>query len=259
MGRWSARLAPLFLDFCDIDFCDVGGARRLLDVGCGTGVLSEVLVRRWPAVEVVGIDPAEDYIAYARRRVGGTAATFHVGDALALPGPEAAFDGAFALLILQEFSEPENLVREMTRMTSAGGIVATCQWDFADGMPMLMHFWDAVAAVHPGGDTERETKRRVPKGRTTEESLGDLWRQCGLQDSATTTIDVVQDFANFEDYWRPFLSGATPTSTYAAGLPPAVQEAIKAELRERLSGGDADRPFTLTARALAVRGRVPRT
>jgi SAM-dependent methyltransferase len=222
MGRWSARLAPLFLDFCGGD-----APHRLLDVGCGTGVLSEAIVQRWPGAEVLGIDPAADLLDFARRRLSGTAARFEVGDALDLPGPDATFDGAFALLILQEFPEPERLVHEMARVTATGGLVATCQWDFVGGMPMLAHFWDAVTAAHPGGETERETKRRVPKGRTTEVSLADLWCACGLQNVTTTTIEVAQPFA---------------------GL---------AELRRRLIGGDSDRPFALTARAFAVHGRVP--
>ncbi len=120
----------------------------------------------------------------------------------------------------------------MTRVTAAGGVVATCQWDFANGMPMLAHFWEAVSVAHPLGDAEREAKRRVPPGHTSEASLAKLWDVCGLSEIATASLEVPLSFAGFEDYWRPFLSGATPTSTYAAGLPPGVQDAIKAELRQ---------------------------
>lgn len=252
MGRWSARLAPLFLDFCQVD-----NPRRLIDVGCGTGVLSAAAAARWPRAEIVGVDPAADYVAYARARLDGTAATFLVGDALAVPEPDAAFDGALALLILQEFDEPGRLVAEMARLTRAGGTVAACQWDFVDGMPMLTHFWNAVSVVQPGGDSERDAARRLPAGRKTQNSLADLWRGCGLRDIATATLSVVQDFADFEDFWSPFLSGATPTSTYAAGLPPKVQAALRDELRVRLLGDGPDRAFRLTALALAVRGQVP--
>jgi len=251
MGRWSARLAPAFLDFCQID-----SPGRVIDVGCGTGVLSEAAAARWPDVEVLGIDPAPDYVAFARARLSGKTATFRVGDALALPGPAAAFDGALALLILQEFDRPERLVAEMARLTRPGGTVATCQWDFVDGMPMLTQFWNAVAAVEPGAASAREDAR-APRGRTTEASLAALWRGCGLADVATGTLRVVQDFTDFEDYWAPFLSGATPTSTYAAGLPGEVQAALRTALRRRILGDGPDRPFSLGATALAVRGRVP--
>jgi SAM-dependent methyltransferase len=256
MGRWSARLAPAFLDFCQID-----SPGRVIDVGCGTGVLSEAAAARWPDVEILGIDPAPDYVAFARARLSGKAATFGVGDALALPGPAAAFDGALALLILQEFDRPERLVAEMVRLTRPGGTVATCQWDFVDGMPMLTQFWNAVAAVEPGAASARESRRegarRPPRGRTTETSLAALWRGGGLADVATGALRVVQEFADFEDYWAPFLSGATPTSTYAAGLPGEVQAALRAELRRAILGDGPDRPFSLSATALAVRGRVP--
>lgn len=252
MGRWSARLAPRF-----IDFADIRGARRLLDVGCGTGVLSEAICGLCQGAEVVGADPAEDYVAYARARVGGSRARFHVGDAGHLPFADAAFDVSLGLLVLQEFAEPRSAILEMRRVTRPGGTVATCQWDFASGIPMLSRFWDAVMAVRPEAIAERSAKKRGSSACSSEPELADLWRACGLCKIQTATLEVTLDFSCFEDFWTPFLSRATPGSSYAPALPPDTRQALERELRRSLLGDSTDGPFTLAASAFAVHGKAP--
>ena len=252
MGRWSARLAPPFLDFAHDR-----GARRLLDLGCGTGTLSAALRRRAADAEIVGIDPVEEFVAFARQRVADPRARFQVGDAQALPFADGAFDATLSLLIFQELPAPDQALAEMRRVTRAGGTVATCQWDFVAGMPMTSCFWDAVVAVHPGAAAERRSDKRMPSGCVSEAQFVDLWGGCGLGDVAATTLEVVQDFDSFEDYWTPFQSGATSTSSYSATLPPETRDALKHKLKQMVLGEKPDGRFTMTARAFAVRGRVP--
>ncbi len=252
MGRWSARLAGPFLDFTGIE-----EATALLDVGCGTGVLCEVLRGRFPEVEIVGVDPTEDFIAHARATLGDARTRFEVAGAYSLSFADDSFDAALALLILQELSEPEQAAAEMSRVIRPGGTVATSQWDFVDGLPMATRFWDAVVAVHPPARAERAAGGRMPKGCGSEDALAAVWRAGGLVEVEATTLAIEQDFASFEDYWAPFLGGATPTSSYAAALPPEVREAVAAELERTLLGDGPDGPFTLQARAFTVRGRVP--
>lgn len=252
MGRWSARLAPVFLDFVALA---PGG--RVLDVGCGTGVLSRAIRARCADVAVAGIDPAEDLVAHARAQMGEDALGFQVGDALALPFRDASFDGCLSLLILQEFEAPEELVREMRRVTRAGGTVASCQWDFVDGMAMLSLFWDALGEVHPQGVPERRAQGRPPAALDSEAAMSRLWKKGGLTDVRTGTLEITQDFADFEDFWAPFLGGASPSSSVAADLPADVRQTLKETLKGRVLGGRADGPFTLPARAFAVKGRVP--
>ncbi len=252
MGRWSARLAGPFLDFAELE-----KAARLLDVGCGTGVLCELLRGRFPEAEIVGVDPTEEFIAHARATLGDARTRFEVAGADSLPFADDSFDAALALLILQELSEPEQAAAEMSRVVRPGGTVATSQWDFVDGLPMVTGFWDAVVAVHPPARAERDAGGRMPRGCGSEDALAAVWRAGGLVDVETATLTIEQYFASFEDYWTPFLGGATPTSSYAAALPPEVREAVATDLERTLLGGGPDGPFTLEAHAFTVRGRVP--
>ena len=79
LGRWSSRLANVFLDF--VEFPESG---ELLDVGCGTGALTLAMADRWPARSVIGVDLAAPFISYARSRRSGDRPTFEIGDACAL-------------------------------------------------------------------------------------------------------------------------------------------------------------------------------
>jgi ubiquinone/menaquinone biosynthesis C-methylase UbiE len=119
MGRWSARLAPLFAEFAGISS---GG--RMLDIGCGTGILIRALIDLVPDIEIIGIDPAASYVDWARRSLRPPRVRFQVGTAETLLFSDAAFDAALALLVLQELADPPRAVREMARVTRRGGCVA---------------------------------------------------------------------------------------------------------------------------------------
>ncbi len=256
MGRWSARLAPLF-----IRFAAIGDGQRVLDVGCGTGVLGLAVTTLMNNAQVVGIDPVPPYVAYARKRTTDSSVRFEVGSAEALSFGDASFDTCMALLVLQEFPDAPHAVAEMRRVTRPGGRVAACQWDFRTGMPMLSVFWDAVEAVNPGTVAARRAAKQETGKRAyqDEDELAALWTAGGLVEVYTTSLDIPMNFASFEDFWSPFLSGATPTTAYAPTLPAEARLALAEHLREKLLGGRPDGPFTLEARALAVRGTVPGT
>jgi ubiquinone/menaquinone biosynthesis C-methylase UbiE len=86
MGRWSRRLAPLL-----IEFGGVAEGDRVLDVGCGTGNLSYALPEAANVAAVTGIDQAEVFLEYARKRSADPRFTFRHADARAL----AFADGSF--------------------------------------------------------------------------------------------------------------------------------------------------------------------
>ncbi len=254
MGRWSARLAPLFLDFCD-----VGDAQSYLDVGCGTGALTKTILARQGDTVVVGLDPAGEFIARLNAEVADGRSWFCRGDAQDLPFADSRFDAAFGLLILQQMPDPLRMVSEMRRTTRPGGTVGTAIWDFQTGMPMFSIFWDAVGKIDPALVAERRANKPRPLTGTSEESLAELWRAAGLEDVKTTTIELSQDFSGLEDFWTPFLSNATPSSSVASKMTEETQAALKEEIRARLFGHRPDGPVSLTAGAFAVRGQVPRT
>jgi SAM-dependent methyltransferase len=251
MGRWSAELAPSFLRFAG-----VRDGQNVLDVGCGTGSLGRALVAAGENIRVTGIDPAADYVALARRALPQPRAQFLVGAAERLPFADAGFDAALALLVLQDLDDPARAVREMARVTRAGGVVAACLWDFRAGMPMFSLLWQAAEAVAPEA-VARQRARTSANHDFGRDDLGVLWREAGLCDIETSTVELAMPFSSFDDYWQPFLGGATPTSSFVAAVDAETGGALARALAARIAGIRPDGSFDLPARAWAVRGTVP--
>lgn len=252
MGRWSERLAPLFLAFAGLD-----KPGRYLDVGSGTGVFARCILVEIDGSEVLGVEPSASYVEFARRTVSNPRASFQVGDAQAMALESDEFDASLALLVLQEIPDARKAVSEMRRVTRSGGCVAASQWDFISGMPTLSYFWETVGEILPKEQALEEAKKRVPTGYSDTDPLARLWTSLGLIDVETAELEIRMEFVSFEDYWKPFLGGATPTSSYAATLSVDLREALASRLRSRILGNGPDRPFSMPARALAVRGQVP--
>ncbi len=250
MGRWSARLAPSFLRFAELR-----DGQHVLDVGCGTGSLSRAVVSSGATVEVTGIDPTPAYLSFAREAVQHPRAQFKAGAAESLSFPDGAFDAALALLVLQDFADPRQAVREMARVTRRGGVVATCLWDFKGGLPMLSLLWQAAEAVAPEA-VSHQREQNPPPPPTTLSDLQALWRSCGLADTRTAILDLSMEFSSFDDYWQPFLGGSTPTSAFAAALDTQTGGALARMLRDKLPGVRPDGSFVIPARAWAVKGIV---
>ena len=251
MGRWSARVAPLFLRFVGVQ-----DGQHVLDVGCGTGSLSRAVVDSRPQVKVTGIDPVPDYVSFARDAVPLSNARFEVGDVEALPFPAHVFDAALALLVLQDLNDPARAVREMARVTKAGGVLATCLWDFQHGMPMFSLLWQAAEAVAPEA-VARQRRHNPGPPNSGLSDLSSLWEGCGLEYIRTTTLELSMEFSSSDDYWQPFLGGSTPTSAFAAALDAETGGALVSELRARLPNVRPDGSFVLPARAWAIKGSVP--
>jgi SAM-dependent methyltransferase len=247
MGRWSRRLAPLLVDFAAVAERDA-----VLDVGSGTGALAFALAESVPSVQVTGVDPSDGYVRFAQSRVTGGNVKFSVGDAQALDLPDASFDRTLSLLVMNFIPDPARALREMIRVTRPGGVVAAAVWDYGDGMQMLRVFWDEAVALDSTIAVRDE--RNMPLCRPGE--LAALWRANGVERVEEQPLVVELSFDSFDDYWRPFLGGQGPAGAYAAALPEARRIALETRLRERLLGTRRDGPFTLPARAWAVKGVV---
>ena len=182
VGRWSRLVARELLGWLAIP-----PERRWLDVGCGTGALSASILAHSAPREVVGIDPSDGYVAYAREHVVDPRVRFEVGDARALPCETGAFDAVVSGLVLNFVPEPQRAVAEMGRVCRQGGIVAAYVWDYADGMQAIRAFWDAAIELSPSA---REVDEAVRFPLCTPDGLEKLLEGAGLLDVSTCAVDA---------------------------------------------------------------------
>jgi SAM-dependent methyltransferase len=248
VGRWSRLVAREFLAWLAVP-----GGSRWLDVGCGTGALSEAILQVADPAELVGADPSDGFLAYAREHVRDARATFEVADARALPFEDARFDAVVSGLALNFIPSPERGLAEMVRVARPGGAVASYVWDYVGEMQLMRCFWDAAAALDPRAQGLVEGLR-FPLCRP--QPLEGLFRQASLEDVAVRAIDVPTIFRDFDDYWSPFLGAQGPAPSYVMSLDEPQRVALRERLRAELPTA-ADGSIHLVARAWAVRGTVP--
>jgi ubiquinone/menaquinone biosynthesis C-methylase UbiE len=245
VGRYSPGLA--------LAMCEAAGVRegqRALDVGCGSGALVAELAEIVGAESVAGIDPSELFVEATRARVPG--ACILVGSAESIPFADREFDATLSQLVVNFLTDPDQGLREMSRVTRSGGAVAGCVWDYGEGMTMLRTFWEAAAALDPERATPRMESHTMRFSRPEE--LGGLWESTGLTEVDVSPIVVDASYDDFDDLWAPFPTGVGPAGAYAASLDDEARGALRNEFASRL--GDPHGPFRLSARAWCAVGRV---
>jgi ubiquinone/menaquinone biosynthesis C-methylase UbiE len=242
MGRYSK---PLALRFADA----VGVARgqTALDVGCGPGALTGVLVDRLGADAVSACDPSEPFVADCIDRYPGV--IVRVAPAEAIPFADDSFDLALAQLVVHFVSDPDRAAAELCRVVRPGGSVGACVWDRDDGMEMLSRFWDAVMAVDPNVAVNERGLRFGGAG-----ELVDLFETAGLSDVTETMLRVTSTYQNADELWAGFLAGVGPAGTYCVSLSDDARSKVKHELFDRL--GSPTGPVTLSGAARCAIGRV---
>jgi SAM-dependent methyltransferase len=245
VGRWSRRVAREF-----VEWLAPAANIRWLDVGCGSGALTQTILATAAPREVLGIDPSEGFIAHARRHTQDSRAKFQVGDAQALPVANSSFDIAVAGLVLNFVPNPSKAAAEMHRAVRVGGTVAAYVWDYADGMQLLRRFWDAAVALDPAASELDEGRRFALCRREALRSL--LNDVAGLEQTEVRAIDVPTVFMNFDDYWSPFLGGQGPAPGYCVSLSDERRARLRNQLEATLPVA-SDGAIHLKARAFAVR------
>lgn len=236
MGRYSQTLAP--------QMANLAGGRhgdRVLDVGCGPGALTSVLVERFGRERVVAVDPSEPFVDAARTRHPGV--DVRHASAEQLPFDDGTFDAALAQLVVHFMSEPVTGIGEMRRVTRPGGTVVACVWDHAGGLGPLGLFWRVARELDPGVRDESD----LPGARAGH--LEQLFADAGLRDIEPSTLVADRTHPTFEDWWDPFEHGVGPAGAYVATL----DVDARARLRDRCRATLPDAPFTIPARAWAVR------
>jgi SAM-dependent methyltransferase len=244
MGEWSRLAGETFLDW----LAPKRGL-RWLDVGCGNGAFTEMLVGRCAPASVHGIDPSEGQLAYARTRPASRVAQFRQGDAMAQPFPDDTFDAAVMPLVIFFVPDPARGVAEMARVVCPGGTVAAYAWDMEgggfpyDALQVEMRALGVAVPTPPSPDA------------SGIDAMRDLWTGAGLESVETREINVRRTFADFDDYWATILGGPSVGPRLAA-MASGDLARLRARMRARLPADAAGR-ITCSARANAVKGRVP--
>ncbi len=245
MGVWSRLVGDIF-----IDWLAPRAGLRWIDIGCGNGAFTELLVNRCAPAEVQGIDPSEGQLAFARTRPAARVAVFNQGDAMALAFPEDRFDAVVMALVIPLVTDPPKAVAEMARVAAPGATVATYVWDLVGGrspMDLIDAELSALGIVAP----------RMPSiGASRMDALRELWTDAGLDAIETREITVRRKFVDFEDFWAATLLNPRLGATLAA-LPSADLERLRARVREQLPTDDATGAVTYTATANAIKARRP--
>jgi SAM-dependent methyltransferase len=245
MGRWSRRVARKFIEWLAVP---AGG--QWLDVGCGTGALSQTVLQLAEPARIQGIDRSEGFVNFAKERVQDDRVQFEIGDAEALTDGDGTFDAVVSGLVLNFIPHPERALAEMTRVTRSGGVVVVYVWDYAEGMQFIRRFFDAAIALDPNA-VEHDEGPRFPI--CHPDALNRLFESTGMRNVEVRPIEAPTVFRDFDDYWSPFLAGQGPAPSYAMSL----REEGRVALRERIRAGlphNPDGSISLTARAWAARG-----
>jgi SAM-dependent methyltransferase len=241
VGRYTPSLARAHLRLLDVHRRD-----DVLEVGCGSGALTEVLAQAVGGSHVCAVDPSEAFVEECRRRVPD--ADVRVAAADHFPDFDRAFAAATSQLVLNFMSDADAGVASMHSAVKPGGVVASVVWDYRVGMRMLRVFWDAALELDRNAPDEGRTMPHC-----TPAGLRALWSRAGIDRVQTGELVVEARYVDFEDFWAPFPTGIAPSGAYCAALDDEHREALR-ELVYRRLGGPRD-AFVLDARAWYVRGR----
>ena len=223
---------------------------RWIDVGCGNGAFTEMIVERCAPSAIHGIDPSEAQLAYARTQPAGRIAQYGQGDAMALPFADDSFDAAVMALVIFFVPEPTRGVAEMVRVVCPGGSVSAYAWDMVgggfpyDAMHVEMRAMGMTIPMPPSPAASRL------------EAMLELWTGAGLEAVEARPITVQRTYAGFDDYWATILGGPSLAPKLVT-MSAADLTQLKERMRARLPADAAGR-ITYSARAHAVKGRVPR-
>ncbi len=239
MGRYSGPLAPLFADLAELT-----NRQEVLDVGCGTGMLTGELVRRLGTDAVTACDPSAPFVASIEERFPGVDVL--QAPAEQLPFDAGRFDAALAQLVVHFMTDPVAGLNEMQRVTKPGGVVAVCVWDHAGGNGPLSAFWRGTHTLDP--DAPDESQLAGARGG----HLTELMTSAGLRAISEHTLAVEVEHPTFEEWWEPFTRGVGPAGAYVGTL----SSDERARLREICRAELGDGPFIVRAAAWAARGMV---
>lgn len=250
MGRWSRRLAPLF-----IDFSGLADGEKILEVGCGTGSLTFALAEAGALRQITAIDFSPVFVQAARGRNTDPRISILQADACDLPFDDGEFDRALALLVLHFVPDAGKAIAEMRRVVRSGGVVGAAVWDHLGGMSGMRMMVDTVAALGEGGRQLRSRYCFQPMTQPGE--MKRAFVEQGLVAVAESELTIRMDYRNFDDYWAPIAAGEGPLGTYMAGLDAPGRTRAEIAVRDAYEAGRPDGPRSFANVAWVCKGTVP--
>jgi len=247
MGRWSFLVAQDVLKWLAIP-----PGLNWLDVGCGTGSITRLILETQKPAKIISIDSSEEFISYSKKKLNTPVVQFDIGTAESLNIDSGSIDAVVSGFVLNFIPDPEIAIREMIRVTNPGGKMGIFLWDYSEGLQMLRYFWNAAV--------EMNNKAKVldedfifPICKKGELDL--LFRKAGLIEVEEIPIEINTYFKDFNDYWEPFLGNVGPAPVYAMSLDPEKRKKLEIKVRNSLPV-NKDGSISITARAWAVKGTV---
>ena len=250
IGRWSRIAATMFLDWLK-----VAPRSAWLDVGSGTGALTQAILDRAEPARIVGVDRSHAFVSYARTKITDPRVAFEQADATRLTMSNDSFDAVVSALMLNAVPDQPAALREFVRVAKPGCVVATYLWDFDGEMQVLRYFWEAAKAFDPGADAASDDDEAFAISKP--DRLKSAFEKAGLRDVEVRALDVPAHFRDFDDYWAPLQRGHAPSQEHVA----ALSDVDRSRLRDRLRTMLPTRPdgsIELIARAWAAKGTKPR-
>ena len=247
VGRWSRLVAPKF-----ISWVNQNDDLTWLDVGCGTGALTSTILKLKNPEKIIGIDPSESHIQFANEYFKKDERTsFVISDATNLPLQNNSIDVIVSGLVLNFIGDIKKAIAEFKRVCR-NGMVCGYVWDYSDKMEMMRYFWDAAISLSEDA-REKDEAFRFPVCNANK--LRQLFQSEGLSDIETSIIDVPTVFNDFDDFWKPFLSGQAPAPGYCMSLSEEARQKLKQKIFESLPA-ENNGSIHLIARAICIKAMV---
>jgi SAM-dependent methyltransferase len=246
MGRWSKLMAPVFLNWLNLP-----SSLTWLELGCGTGALSEAILQHYNPSNLTSIDPSEGFLEIAKKRLQNKG-NFLTGNAVDLPFEDNTIDIIVSGLALNFFPNLKSALAEMKRVSKPKGIIAAYVWDYAGRIDLLRYFWDAAILIDP---QSRHLDEGIRFPICKPDNLENAFQRAGLSEVEVTTLDIITLFKDFEDYWNPFLGGQGPAPSYLASLSQNLQDELRIMVKNKLPV-EPDGSIRLLGRAIAIKGKA---
>jgi len=246
MGRWSTLMAPVFLKWLNLP-----SDKNWLDIGCGTGALSEAIEQNSKPRNLSCVDPSESFIEKIKNRIS-IKGDFRVGNVENLPFDNESFEIIVSGLALNFFPNFESALSEMKRVSKPNGVIAAYVWDYSGRMDFLRYFWEAAFQIDSKSH-DLDEGIRFPICNSNK--LIEAFQKSELIEIESSVLDIDTVFKNFEDYWNPFLGGQGPAPGYLASLSNELQDDLKNKIHERIDF-ESDGSIKLLGRAIAIKGML---